>query len=464
MLADYLVEAGFEILVATDGEGAIERLKHVAADLILLDVMMPGMDGFETCEKLKENPETRDIPVVFMTALTETDDKVKGFEAGAVDYVTKPIHQEEVLARVHTQMALRKLQINLEEQVMARTGELQNALQEVEQLKSRLEAENLYLQEEIKQDHNFEEIITQSSGMKVLLDQVAQVAPTDATVLVLGETGTGKELLARAVHNTSGRKDRTLVKVNCAALPINLIESELFGHEKGAFTGAEERKIGRFELADGGTIFLDEIGDLPLELQAKLLRVLQEGEFERLGSSETLTVDVRVIAATNRDLEEEVKENTFREDLFYRLNVFPVRSLPLREHIEDIPLLVTYFVKKFAMRIGKKVDTVPQKAMDTLQAYPWPGNVRELENMIERAVIVSRGTKLELGDWFSKEVVLPDKGGLVTLEENERRHIQEALDQNNWRVSGEKGAAKILDINPHTLLSRMKKLGIEKNA
>jgi formate hydrogenlyase transcriptional activator len=464
VLADYLVEAGFEILVATDGEGALERLNHVDADLILLDVMMPGMDGFETCEKLKKNPDTRDIPVVFMTALTETDDKVKGFEAGAVDYVTKPIHQEEVLARVHTQMALRKLQINLEEQVMARTGELQNALQEVEQLKSRLEAENLYLQEEIKQDHNFEEIITQNSGMKALLDQVAQVAPTDATVLILGETGTGKELLARAVHNTSGRKDRTLVKVNCAALPINLIESELFGHEKGAFTGAEERKIGRFELADGGTIFLDEIGDLPLELQAKLLRVLQEGEFERLGSSETLKVDVRVIAATNRDLEEEVKDNTFREDLFYRLNVFPVRSLPLREHTEDIPLLVTYFVKKFATRIGKQVDSVPQKAMDTLQTYPWPGNVRELENIIERAVIVSRGNKLELGDWFSKEVTLPDKVGPVTLEENERRHILEALAQHNWRVSGDKGAAKTLDINPHTLLSRMEKLGIKKSA
>ncbi|MDP6041556.1 MAG: sigma 54-interacting transcriptional regulator, partial [Candidatus Latescibacteria bacterium] len=287
--------------------------------------------------------------------------------------------------------------------------------------------------------------------------------PTDATVLILGETGTGKELLARAVHNTSARKDRTLVKVNCAALPVNLIESELFGHEKGAFTGAENRKIGRFELADGGTVFLDEIGDLPLELQAKLLRVLQEGEFGRLGSSETLTVDVRVITATNRDLEEEVKEGTFREDLYYRLNVFPIRSLPLRERKEDISVLVNHFVKKIEARIGKQVDTVPQKAMDTLMAYAWPGNVRELENLIERAVIVSRGNRLELGDWFPKTVTLPEQRGLVSLEENERRHIQEALDETSGRVSRDKGAAKILDINPHTLLSRMKKLGIERS-
>ena len=463
VLADYLVEAGFEILVATDGEGALERLKHVQPDLIFLDVMMPGIDGFETCRRLKANEATWDIPVIFMTALTEAEDKVRGFEAGGVDYVTKPIHQEEVLARVNTHLTLHRLQVHLEEAVAERTVELQEALSEVEALKNRLQDENVYLQEEIKQSHNFEEIITQNKAMKDLLDQVAQVAPTDATVLILGETGTGKELLARAVHNTSARKDRTLVKVNCAALPVNLNESELFGHEKGAFTGAENRKIGRFELADGGTVFLDEIGDLPLELQAKLLRVLQEGEFGRLGSSETLTVDVRVITATNRDLEEEVKEGTFREDLYYRLNVFPIRSLPLRERKEDISVLVNHFVKKIEARIGKQVDTVPQKAMDTLMAYAWPGNVRELENLIERAVIVSRGNRLELGDWFPKTVTLPEQRGLVSLEENERRHIQEALDETSGRVSRDKGAAKILDINPHTLLSRMKKLGIERS-
>ena len=462
VLANYLAEAGFEVLVATDGEGAIERFKHVHPDLILLDVMMPGMDGFETCRRLKTNPDSKDIPVIFMTALSEAEDKVKGFQTGAVDYVTKPIQQEEVLARVNTHLTLRRLQKNLEQQVAARTVDLQNALSEVERLKNRLQDENVYLQEEIKLTHNFEDIIGQSRAMKDVLAQVEQVAPTDATVLVLGETGTGKELLARAVHNLSGRKDRPLVKVNCAALPANLIESELFGHEKGAFTGALDRKTGRFELADGGTIFLDEIGDLPLELQAKLLRVLQEGEFERLGSSSTLKVDVRVIAATNRDLEAAVAEGTFREDLYYRLNVFPVQSPPLRERKDDIPILVNHFVQKFNARVGKQIDTIPQKAMDTLRTHAWPGNVRELENMVERAVILSRGNRFELGNWFPKTGALSDSADFATLAENERRHILEALERTDWRVSGDRGAAKILHINPHTLLSRIKKLGIQR--
>ena len=298
--------------------------------------------------------------------------------------------------------------------------------------------------------------------MKEVLGQVEQVAPTDATVLILGETGTGKELLARAVHNLSGRKDRSLVKVNCAALPANLIESELFGHEKGAFTGAVERKTGRFELADSGTIFLDEIGELPLELQVKLLRVLQEGEYERLGSSETLKVDVRVIAATNRDLETAAREGEFREDLYYRLNVFPVESIPLRDRKDDIPLLVNHFVEKICARVGKHIERVPKKVMDTLQAYAWPGNVRELENMVERGVIVSRGDRLEVGDWFPKSDTPVVAGETVTLEENERRHIVEVLEQTDWRVSGEKGAAKVLDMNANTLVSRIRKLGIER--
>jgi transcriptional regulator with GAF, ATPase, and Fis domain len=379
-----------------------------------------------------------------------------------VDYVTKPIQQEEVLVRVNTHLTLRRLQSNLEQQVAARTGDLQNALSEVERLKNRLQDENVYLQEEIKLNHNFEEIIGQDPAMNNVLEQLEQVAPTNATVLILGETGTGKELLARAVHHLSERKDRPLVKVNCAALPANLIESELFGHEKGAFTGALDSKAGRFELADGGTIFLDEIGDLPLESQSKLLRVLQEGEFERLGSSSTLKVDARVIAATNRNLEGTMAEGTFRQDLYYRLNVFPVQTLPLRDHKNDIPVLVNHFVKKFSARLGKQIDAIPQKAIDTLQAYAWPGNVRELENMLERAVILSRGNRLELGDWFPKTEALPDSTNFVTLEENERRYILEALDRTDWRVSGDRGAAKILEINPHTLLSRIKKLGIQR--
>ncbi|MFQ5650448.1 MAG: sigma 54-interacting transcriptional regulator [bacterium] len=340
---------------------------------------------------------------------------------------------------------------------------LQNALSEVERLKNRLHAENVYLQDEIKLQHNFGEIITCSEALKCMLRKVEQVASTDTTVLILGETGTGKELVARAVHSISARGDRPLVKVNCAALPATLIESELFGHEKGAFTGALSRKIGRFELADGGTIFLDEIGDLPPELQAKLLRVLQEGEIERLGSVKTLTVNVRVIAATNRELEQEIENGHFREDLYYRLNVFPITCPPLREHKEDIPLLVNHFIKKYGARSGKRLRTITQTAMDRLRDYHWPGNVRELENIIERAVIISQGKKLELGDWLPITSAPSCASPISTLEETERNHIIEALELTGWRVSGEKGAAKILGIKSTTLDARMKKLGITRD-
>jgi formate hydrogenlyase transcriptional activator len=469
VLVGYLKDSNFQIIVATDGEKALERLKYVHPDVILLDVMMPGIDGFETCRRLKEDDETRDIPVIFMTALSETVDKVKGFSVGAVDYITKPFQQEEVLARVQTHLTLRFLQQRLqvaneqlEKRVAERTAELKAALGEVEELKDRLQEENIYLQQEIKLSHNFEEIITQSGNFGKVLEEVEQVAVTDATVLILGETGTGKELLARAVHSISNRKDRPLVKVNCAALPANLIESELFGHEKGAFTGALARKSGRFELADGGTIFLDEIGDLPLELQAKFLRVLQEEEFERLGGTSTIKVDVRVIAATNRDLEEVVAKGDFREDLFYRLNVFPIESPSLRERKEDIPLLVEHFVGKYGTRIGKKITTVPHKVMDALQAYDWPGNVRELENIVERAVIISRGTQFELGNWLSKTTFSSGVASIPTLEEKEREHILEVLEVAGWRVRGEGGAAEILGMKPTTLDARMKKLNIER--
>ncbi|HKE62752.1 MAG TPA: sigma 54-interacting transcriptional regulator, partial [Nitrospira sp.] len=274
----------------------------------------------------------------------------------------------------------------------------------IEQEKARLEAQNVYLQEEIKTQHNFEEIIGTSPSIKKVLKAVEKVAATDATVLVNGETGTGKELIARAIHNLSRRKDRVLVKVNCAAIPAGLIESELFGHEKGAFTGALARKIGRFELADRATIFLDEIGDLPLELQAKLLRVLQEGEFERLGSPRTIKTDVRVIAATNRDLEKSVREGSFRADLFYRLNVFPIRLPALRERTEDIPQLLSYFAKKYGAKHGKRIASIPQSTVHILQSYPWPGNIRELENLIERAVILAQGTQIEIDDQLASQV------------------------------------------------------------
>jgi formate hydrogenlyase transcriptional activator len=334
--------------------------------------------------------------------------------------------------------------------------------EEIAALKARLQEENLYLQEEIKTDHNFEEIIGESGILKKMLRAVETVAKTDTTVLLLGETGTGKELIARAIHHLSPRKHRTLVKVNCAALPAGLIESELFGHEKGAFTEALARKIGRFELADGGTIFLDEIGDLPLELQAKLLRVLQEGEFERVGGSPTLKVDVRVIAATNRDLEKATQEGRFRPDLYYRLNAFPVRLPPLRERPDDISLLVRYFVMKYGTKLGRRIEKIPQKAMHDLLAYPWPGNVRELENVIERAVILSQGSQLELGEWLPRFAGSGHGERHATLEELEREHIVRTLELTGWQVSGETGAAKLLGLKPTTLEARMKKLDIQR--
>ena len=338
---------------------------------------------------------------------------------------------------------------------------LQKAMNELEKLKNKLEEEKVYLQEEIELDHHYSEIIGKSDNIKQVLKQVEQVASTDSNVLILGETGTGKEMIARIVHNLSDRKERALVKVNCAALPANLIESELFGHERGAFTGAHARKLGRFELADNGTIFLDEIGDLPLELQAKLLRVLQEGEFERLGNSKTIKVDTRLIAATNRNLEELVKEGKFREDLYYRLNVFPIINPPLRERKEDIPILVSYFCEKFSSKIGKKIEGIPNKTMIFLRDYYWPGNIRELQNIIERAVIISKGSKLELGEWFDKEKEKPKQGmEIFSLDDLQRDHIEKVMDMTNGKIRGEDGAANILGIKPTTLEARIKKLGI----
>lgn len=354
------------------------------------------------------------------------------------------------------------------------------AYHEIEQLRDKLSCEKLYLEDEIKSQYNFGEIIGTSESLRSVLEQVQMVADSDTSVLILGETGTGKELIARAIHDLSTRKNHTLIKVNCAAIPANLLESDMFGHEKGAFTGAFARKIGRFELAHQGTIFLDEIGDIPLELQAKLLRALQEHEIERLGSSQPIRVDARVITATNRNLKEMVAERQFRGDLYYRLNVFPIYVPALRERREDIPLLVDHFVRKFSKKLGRDIRTVPSATMDLLMDLPWPGNVRELEHLIERAVVISRGSQLEVPLEPSQSVSMPpqasappalpavfsSEAGLtcdvpkVTLDEVERSHILSVLRDTKGMVGGPAGAAAQLGIKRTTLISRMKKLGI----
>jgi len=342
---------------------------------------------------------------------------------------------------------------------------LQKAYSEITELKARLEADQIYLREEIKLAHDHENIIGDSDMLKYVLFRAEQIAPTDTTVLVLGETGTGKELIARAIHNASTREKRPLIKIDCASLPANLIESELFGHEKGAFTDATGKRVGRFELADGATLFLDEIGELPLDLQPKLLRVLQDGEFERLGSSQTLHTDVRIIAATNRNLEEDVRNKRYRMDLWYRLNAFPISMPSLRDRKEDISSLVNYMVKNFERKLGKHIGSVPADVISKLQRYAWPGNVRELENVIERAVINTQGDTLQLEDALEAhqpgDVTSPDLP-LKSLGEMEREHILLALRQTNWRIHGKDGAAVLLDINPSTLRGRMRKQGINR--
>lgn len=343
---------------------------------------------------------------------------------------------------------------------------VENALvyNEIETLKNKLEKEKLYLEEEIRTEYNFEEIVGKSPNLKRVLQDVETVASTDSTVLIYGETGTGKELIARAIHNLSGRSERTLVKVNCAAIPTGLLESELFGHEKGAFTGAIDRRIGRFELAHQGTIFLDEVEDIPLELQSKLLRVLQEQEFERLGNSRTQRVDVRVVAATNADLSQLVEEKKFRSDLYYRLNVFPITVPPLRERPEDIPLLVHFFANKFAQQMKRPIESVPKETMAALMSYHWPGNIRELQNLVERGVILSRGSSLEipLGELKQLTKAANHTNGSTTLESVERVHILRVLGDSKWVIGGPTGAAARLGLNRTTLNHRMRKLGITR--
>ena len=452
LLTQLLSDAGYQIRTAKEPKFAIESAMAQPPNLILLDVRMPEMDGFEVCKRLKQDERTRDIPIIFISALQDVQDRVRGFKVGGVDFISKPFQDSEVLARVRTHLELRNMQLHLEELVEKRTAE-------VVKLKNQIEQENIYLRKEIEVKHKYEEIIGNSEPLRNILSSAEQVASTGSTVLIMGETGTGKELLARAIHKLSPRKDRQMVTLNCAALPSTLLESELFGREKGAYTGAITRQIGRFEIADGSTIFLDEIGEMALEVQAKLLRVLQEGQFERLGNPETIRVNVRIIASTNRDLATSVAEGRFREDLYYRLNVFSITVPPLRDRSEDIPSLVWAFIKEFEKPMGKVIEKVPQKSMAALQRYNWPGNIRELKNVIENAMIISNDRILKLKPLAD---LSPNLQKDLKLELVERNHIIDVLNKTSWRVSGQKGAAELLGLKPTTLESRMKKLGITR--
>jgi len=377
------------------------------------------------------------------------DPVVKGFVMNVRD-VTERKKMEEALQKSHDELELR-----VEEQ----TVELKKALSEIEAMKDLLEAENIYFRQENKMKHRFENIIGQSDGLKYVLYRAQQVASMNTTILILGETGTGKELIAAAIHNMSARKERPLIMVNCAALPGNLIESELFGREKGAFTGADIRRMGRFEVANGSTLCLDEIGELPLELQGKLLRVIQHNEFERLGSSQTIKVDVRIVATTNRNLEEEVRNCRFRQDLYYRLNVFPITVPPLRQRKDDIMPLVKAFTERYSRKMGKQITSIQNETMKVLQDYSWPGNIRELESVIERAVILCPGPVLELVDKLGTSSC-EFSSTMKTLEETERNQILKILSETKWRIEGKDGAATILGIHPSTLRAKMHKFKI----
>lgn len=602
VLTQTLEELNYPITMAHSGEEALETAQKQSPSLVLLDIMMPGLDGYETLEALREHDSLADIPVIFLSALDDLDYKVKGLSLGAVDYITKPFQIQEVLARVQTHLTISNLKKELarrnqqlestneyileavaegiyglspdglitfanpaaarltgysqkellgksvfklhfyaqwdgsrypaeqspifrtlhdqellssDQDVMWRKsgdhipieytcapylidGEskgavlafqditqrkrqenvLRQALSEVEKLKEKLQAENIYLQNQIRSEGQFQDIVGQSAPLIHLLEQVKQVATTNSTVLILGESGTGKEAIARAIHDSSNRAPRPLIKINCGAISPNLIESELFGHEKGSFTGALKQRTGYFELADGGTIFLDEVGELPLEAQVKLLRVLQEQEVSRVGSEETIPVDVRVIAATNKNLSNMVDQGLFRTDLYYRLNVFPLQIPSLRERKEDIPLLATHFLQEQARTLGKELEGIAPESMQLLLDYRWPGNIRELQNVIERSAILNKGSKLVINNALIKTEASRTPGtdspdpvqgpssfsdeSQFRLVDFEKQHILKVLEMTHWTIAGKGGAAEILDLPASTLRSKMKKLGIHR--
>jgi len=434
-------------------EAMIAALEGGRWDIVISDFVMPGFSGLDALCTLMESG--LDLPFIIVSGNIGEDIAVSTMKAGAHDYILK-----DRLARLFPAIERELAEAEVRRKKRIGEEELLKAYAEIKELKDRLQEENVYLKKEIEVIHGHKDIVGNSEAIRRVLRQVEQVAGTDSTVLIQGNTGTGKELMANAIHSLSPRKARSLIKVNCAALPATLIENELFGCEKGAFTGALSRQIGRFEIADGSTIFLDEIDSLSLELQAKLLRVLQSGEFERLGSGKTIKVNVRIIAATNLDLAGAVRNGKFREDLYFRLNIFPITVPPLQERKDDILPLVWSFVKEFGDKMGKRIESIPKKSIEELLAYPWPGNVRELRNIVERAMIISNGSVLPI-ETPKKSDSLRESIA-VTLDEVERLHITQVLNSNGWKVSGRNGAAEILGLNPKTLASRMQKLGIKK--
>lgn len=455
----------FDAITLEDPTKALDVIKEQDIKVVITDQRMPEMTGLEVSKEIQQNFPT--VIVIILTAYDDNETILRAINQGGIfRYLIKPWDLNDLkqtLESAFTAHDLRKKNISLINDLLSKNRKLENAYQEINTLKDQLEEENIQLKDEFSENIISEEVVGKSILMKKVYSQIEQAAKSESSILLLGETGTGKELFAKAIHRLSSRKDNIMMKINCAAIPDTLIESELFGHEKGTFTGADKLKYGKFELAHNGTLFLDEIGELPINVQPKLLRVLQENEFERLGSNHTRKVDFRLVTATNRDIEKEVEKGNFRTDLYYRLNVLPVKLPALREHAEDIPLLVEHFVSKLNRKTGKTIEKIPKKVMDKLMAYNWPGNVRELENIIERAHVLSPGKKLEIENTYIslKNAVLTNKN-IQSLEENERQHIINALKHTGWKIRGKGGAAEILKINPSTLESRMKKLDIKR--
>jgi DNA-binding NtrC family response regulator/signal transduction histidine kinase len=488
----HLLGAQYEVHAVSDGRQALEATRLLRPALVLADVMMPQLDGFGLLRGIRDDAGLSSVPVILLSARAGEESRVEGLQAGADDYLVKPFTARELSARVEAHLKLASLRreasereerlrleaelegerLHASQELLVETSRLLSELQEREAeirgLKDRLHRENLALRDEVDRTSMFEEIVGSSEALKIVLSRIAKVAPTDSTVFIAGETGTGKELIARAVHKRSHRSGHAFVSVNCAALAPTLISSELFGHERGAFTGATQRRLGRFELADGGTIFLDEVGELLPETQVALLRVLQEREFERVGGTQPIPIDVRVIAATNRDLEAAAAGGSFRQDLFYRLNVFPIEVPSLRERTDDILMLVEYFVQRYATRAGKNIRSIDKKTLELLQAYDWPGNIRELQNVIERSVILSASEVFAVDEsWLSKRSVRsPVPVAALTPAQgdprSERETIEAALAECRGRVSGSSGAAAKLGVPPSTLDHRIKALNINK--